>query len=157
MREGMVRGSEVGLTWVVHICALTETTLSFDIFLAIAEPGVRYAEVRSAFGLSLTRAPSSRDTWPLKDCELLLTKGGTGRVIHISVHRPTATRSLWKGLFQLLQRGDAVFFYPSDPLIPVVTDPRAIKLMPTDMQESFGRPHVVRSVKELIDSLDLDG
>ena len=131
--------------------------LSFDVYLAIAEPGIRYAEVRSAFGLSLAKAPSSRDAWRLKDCELFLTKGGGGRVTHISVHRPTANRSLWKGLFELLKSGNAVFFYPSDPLIPIVTDPRAVKLMPADMQESFGgRPHVVHSVKELIDSLDLN-
>ena len=110
-----------------------------------------------AFGLGLAQAPSSRKVWPLKDCELFLTTGGRGLVTHISVNRPTTNRSLWKGLFHLLKRGDAVFFYPSDPLIPIVTNPRAIKLMPADMQESFGRPHVVRSVRELIDSLDLEG
>src|SRR5262249_48918942 len=67
------------------------------------------AKVRSAFGLSLARAPSSKEAWTLEDCEIFLTRGDSGGVTHISVHRPTGNRSLWKGLFELLKRGDAVF------------------------------------------------
>ena len=129
--------------------------MSFDIFVIIADPGIPAGMLRKLFGLTQEGAPDSSDEWPLQDCALRLTKGAENNVTHISVHRPTGDEVLWNGLFAVVRRGDAVFFFPSDHLIPVVSDPAAVGMMPEAMRESFGQPHIVHSAQQLMDSLDL--
>ena len=106
--------------------------------LRIPEP-----ELRAAFCDEVRDDPHSEGTWVLGDCTLHLGRGEDGNVTNFSVSRPTGDDVLWEGLFGVLQRGDAVFYYPSEPLRPIVADLAAAEMMPEDMRESFGEPHLV--------------
>ena len=123
--------------------------MSFDIYLAIAAPGIPTTDLRRLFGLSEPASPDSETRWPLEDCELFLSKGDDGRVVHISVNRPTGLERLWNGLFGVLLRGDSVFYFASDPLCAVVAERAAVTRMPEDMQTSFGDVLVVESAEAL--------
>ncbi len=126
--------------------------MSFDIYLAVAEPGVPPAELRELFHLREAEAPSFSDEWTLGDCILSLTKRPNGSIVFISVHRPSDDAVLWDGLFAVLSRGDAVFFFPSDPARAVVTDASAIGKVTKDMRD-FDEILVIRSAAELIESI----
>jgi hypothetical protein len=114
--------------------------------------GIPEPELRAAF--KNAAVPESDELWKLGDCTIFLQRNDSGNVEHFNVERPTDDTRLWEGMFTVLQRGDAILYFPSDPLFPVVADARAVDLMPEDMRESFSKPHLVRSAEELIDSLD---
>lgn len=65
---------------VSEILRVSINSMSFDIYLAIAGPGIPTFALRRLVGLSATAAPDSAMLWPLEDCELDLSKGDDGRV-----------------------------------------------------------------------------
>lgn len=130
--------------------------MSFEVFMHVSGDGIEESEFQSAFSGKLLPMPDEDDMWRLGECTVSCGRNDAGRVVNINVHRPTGDAELWEGLFKILSAGNAVFFFPMDPLIPIVCDPTAVTLMPADMREAFGAPHVVASVQELIDSLDIE-
>ena len=126
-------------------------TLGFAAFINFLGAGISESELLGAFGGEV----SVSEGWVVDDCTLYPSRNSEGKVIGVMVERPSTSDLLWNGLFQLLRRGDAVFYYPNDPLIPIVANVAAVKMMPDDMRASFGEPHVVNSAEELRASLDL--
>ena len=126
--------------------------MSLDVYLAVAEPGISPAELREVFHLREAEASDSSDEWAFADCILSFIKGPNGSIVFVSVNRPTNDKALWDGLFAVLSRGDAVFFFPSVPLRAVVTDVSAIGKVATDLRE-FDEILVIDSAAELGASL----
>lgn len=128
--------------------------MSFEVFVHLFGDGIPERELRAAFKNEVV--PESDDVWNLGDCTIFLQRGESGNIEYLTAHRPTDDLTLWEGMFTVLKRGNAIFYFPNDPLIPVVADLRAAKLMPDDMRESFSKPHLVRSAEELMASIHLE-
>jgi hypothetical protein len=69
----------------------------------------------------------------------------------IVVERPCADIRLWDALFGIMRTHSAVLYYPGS--VPLVAVTGVQEDLPPDMVEALGKPRLVTSAQEIIDTL----
>lgn len=70
----------------------------------------------------------------------------------LTVQRPCGDRRLWDALFQTMQAGPAVLFFPGS--VPLVPSSAAAELLPSEMTDALGQPVVVTSGSDIVQAIE---
>ena len=128
--------------------------MSFEVYLQCydrGQPSSGSADaIRSAFGP--VEADSQPDYWHLRysqgnECHVSVAspEGKPDRIEAMTVVRPCGDGRLWTSLYTILQSGQWVLYFPSEPPPILVADKANAKHLPPDMLEVLGPVVRVRS------------
>ncbi len=130
--------------------------MSFNITMLLYPGGIEDADFHSAFAGKLCEISGADDEWTLGECTVSCVRDNRGILVEFRAYSITGDSHLWEVLFKILSRGNTVLSVHRAPLIPIVCDPNAVDLIPRYMRGGFGAPHIVSSIQELIDAVDID-
>jgi hypothetical protein len=131
--------------------------MSFDIFVQCFQVGESATIPRSAVRALFPVVESRSDTssWQveydeLHSCTFYVDepRPGDDAMDGFMLNRPTRHPRLWDALFQVLQLGPVVLYFPGCDA-PLVASEFAARQLPVDMINSIGKPRIVYSGEEI--------
>jgi hypothetical protein len=139
----------------------TNCIMSFEVFLQCFQDGrpagIPLPPLRALF--PIVDEQSEKDYWFVRyddesSCDIYLQflDSDLALVHSLTVHRPCANGGLWKALLEILRLGPVTLYFPGDAP-PLVATEHAGRQIPNEMIDVLGRPNVVSSPEEIIETI----